>query len=101
MNGPIRRVFFVLLGLILVHAPQVLAQGGATGAISGTIIDANGGSIADGEVQIINSATNELGRKVNTATDGTFVATLLPPGSYLVAVNKTLGLYRTRVPGEK
>ena len=49
---------------------------------------ANGGTIADAEVQIINSATNLLVRKVNTGPDGTFVATLLPPGSYIVAVNK-------------
>lgn len=95
MNGLTRRVLWVLLALGLLYAPKTLAQGGATGAISGTILDANGGSIADAEVQIINSATNLQVRKVNTGADGTFVATLLPPGSYIVAVNK-LGFSEAR-----
>jgi len=89
MNGLTRRLLMAVLALGLFYAPRALAQGGATGAISGTVLDSNGGSIADAEVQIINSATNLQVRKVNTSADGTFVATLLPPGSYIVAVNKT------------
>jgi len=87
--GFIRRVFFTVLALGLLSAPGAFSQGGATGAISGTVLDVNSGSVADAEVQIINSATNLLVRRVNTAADGTFVATLLPPGSYLVVVNKS------------
>src|SRR6266478_716679 len=70
-------------------ASAVYGQGGATGAISGQVIDSSGSSIADAEVQIINSATETLVRKVPTTSEGTFVATLLPPGSYSVVVNKS------------
>jgi hypothetical protein len=65
------------------------AQGGATGAISGQVVDSSGSSIADAEVQIINTATEALVRKVPTTADGSFVATLLPPGNYSVVVNKS------------
>jgi len=64
-------------------------QGGATGAISGTVLDSGGGSVADAEVQIINIATDNRHPKSRTGTDGTFVAPLLPPGGYYVVVNKS------------
>jgi hypothetical protein len=86
MNGIIRLFVFIALGLF--YLPLASGQGGATGRISGTVLDVNGGSVADADVQIINAATNLLVRKLNTGADGTFVATLLPPGSYLVVVNK-------------
>ena len=89
MMGLLRRASLLILALGLLCAPGAFPQGGATGAISGTVVDVNGGAVADAEVQIINSATNLLVRKVSTNADGTFVATLLPPGTYLVAVNKS------------
>ena len=39
-------------------------QGGATGAISGTVVDVNGGTVADADVQIINTATGLLVRRM-------------------------------------
>src|SRR5215472_18379431 len=89
MRGSIRSVFFVIVFLGLLLSPTVYGQGGATGAVSGTVLDVNGGSVADAEVQIINSATNTVVRKLNAGSDGAFVATLLPPGSYVVVVNKS------------
>jgi carboxypeptidase family protein/TonB-dependent receptor-like protein len=68
---------------------MAFGQGGATGAISGTVVDINGGTVADADVQIINSATESLVRKVTTGIDGSFLATLLPPGTYYVVVNKS------------
>src|SRR5690242_6378448 len=65
------------------------AQGGATGAISGVVVDSSGSTVAEAEVQIISTATESLVRKVPTGTDGAFVATLLPPGVYSVVVNKS------------
>src|SRR5260370_34600340 len=84
-----------LLGVFLLAAfpcssgRALYGQVGATGAISGQVVDSSGASIADAEVQIINSATEALVRKIPTTIEGTFVATLLPPGRYSVVVNKS------------
>src|SRR5262245_3964050 len=97
----IRRSLQSLLGVFLLSvfslsfAISTHAQGGATGAISGTVVDSSGSSVADAEVQIINSATDALVRKIPTTADGGFVATLLPPGTYSVVVNKS-GFSQTR-----
>ena len=80
---------FLLAVFSLSSGRSLYGQGGATGAISGQVVDSSGSSIADAEVQIINSATEALVRKIPTTTEGTFVATLLPPGSYSVVVNKS------------
>src|SRR5437870_8033331 len=83
-----------LLGVFLIAVfhcglgSAAYGQGGATGAISGQVIDSSGSSIAGAEVQIINAGTETLVRKVPTSSEGTFVAALLPPGSYYVVVNK-------------
>ena len=43
-------------------------------------MDASGAAIADADVQVINTSTDVLVRRVNTEPDGSFVITLLPPG---------------------
>ena len=88
MRGIFGSIFILfILGALL--SPFAYAQGGATGAISGSVVDVSGGAVADAEVQIINTSTDVLVRKLTTATDGSFTATLLPPGSYYVVVNKS------------
>jgi hypothetical protein len=89
MNGFMRIAFLVSLVTGLLFSPGVYGQGGATGAISGTVVDINGGSVADADVQVINSATLLLVRRLNTGADGSFLITLLPPGTYAVVVNKS------------
>jgi len=79
-------VFLVVFMLI---GGRAYGQGGATGAISGDVLDASGGAVAEAEVQIISNATDSLVRKITTGADGSFVATLLPPGDYYVVVNKS------------
>ena len=79
----------VFLLAIVFSAGSAFGQGGATGAISGSVLDSSGGEVADAEVQIINTATNSLARKVSTASDGSFVVPLLPPGTYYAVVNKS------------
>ena len=64
-------------------------QGGATGAISGTVQDTNGGAIAAADIQIISTATDALARRLTTGPDGNFEALLLPPARYYVVVNKS------------
>jgi Carboxypeptidase regulatory-like domain/TonB dependent receptor len=78
-------VVFLLSGLM---TGRIYGQGGATGAISGVIVDSSGASIAGAEVQIVDSRTEILARKLSASSDGSFVITLLPPGTYYVVVNK-------------
>src|SRR5215475_3463734 len=89
-----QRIFRITLVAVFLFgsvfgAGNALGQGGATGAISGNVVDSSGGSVADAEVQIVSAATESLVRKVSTGTDGSFVVTLLPPGTYSVVVNKS------------
>ena len=78
-------VVFLLSGLT---AGRAFGQGGATGAISGEVVDSSGATIADAEVQITDSRTDALARKVIAGSDGSFAVTLLPPGTYYIVVNK-------------
>src|SRR5881398_1536151 len=77
----------VLAGVLL--SSHAYGQGGATGAISGVVLDTSSGSVAEAEVQIIDTRTESLTRKVSTNADGSFVVPLLPPGTYIVVVNKS------------
>src|ERR1700740_1930505 len=98
MRGILRAVFLTFLAVGLLQLPTAYGQGGATGAISGTVLDVNGGTVADAEVQIINAATDLLVRRLSTGAEGSFLVTLLPPGSYYVVVNKT-GFSEARAKG--
>jgi Carboxypeptidase regulatory-like domain/TonB dependent receptor len=81
----------ILLPLILGlwGGKPAFGQGGATGAISGTVVDVNGGEISGADIQIINAATDGLVRRLTTGADGSFEAVLLPPATYYVVVNKS------------
>src|SRR5436853_6550769 len=68
---------------------RAYGQGGATGAISGAVVDTSGGSVAEAEVQVLDTRTESLGRKVSTNADGSFVIPLLPPGIDAVLGNKS------------
>src|SRR5262249_60586157 len=73
----------------LLAGVRTYGQGGATGAISGLVIDASGGAVGDAEVQVIDSRTEVLVRRLSTNSDGAFTAPLLPPATYYVVVNKS------------
>ena len=49
----------VLTGALM--SSSAYGQGGATGAISGVVVDTSGGSVADAEVQIIDTRTESPG----------------------------------------
>ena len=61
----VSRLAVVVLLLTGISAGEVYGQGGATGAISGVVVDTSGASIADAEVQIVDSRTDALARKGN------------------------------------
>src|SRR5256884_2531572 len=76
----------VMAGILM--STRAYAQGGATGAIRGVVVDTSGGSVAEAEVQIIDTRTESLARKISTNADGSFVVPVLPSGTYIVVVNK-------------
>ncbi|HEV2731915.1 MAG TPA: carboxypeptidase-like regulatory domain-containing protein, partial [Terriglobales bacterium] len=65
---------------------QVLAQGGATGAITGTVVDPSGAVVAGAEVRIVNEDTGSVTRALKTDASGSFTTTLLPVGAYTITV---------------
>ena len=78
-SSSIRFIVFSLIALAL--TAQVFAQGGATGAIAGTVQDPSGALVANADVRITNQQTNVLERSVKTGSDGSFIAPLLPVGT--------------------
>ncbi|HXZ13283.1 MAG TPA: carboxypeptidase-like regulatory domain-containing protein [Candidatus Sulfotelmatobacter sp.] len=74
------------------------AQGGATGAITGTVQDPSGGVIAGAKVEIVNNATGEIVRTVVTDPAGTFIAQLLPVGTYTAQISAS-GFASAKVTG--
>jgi Carboxypeptidase regulatory-like domain/TonB dependent receptor len=77
--------FWVAL-IFLALSGRALAQGGATGAITGTVEDPSGAVVANADVRIVNQDTGVLTRAVKTDASGSFTATLLPVGTYAVTV---------------
>jgi hypothetical protein len=61
----------------------VLSQGGATGAITGTVQDSSGAVLAGTRVDIVSEATGQVERHLTTDSSGVFTGTLLPVGSYM------------------
>jgi len=75
----------VLLSLTLPLNLQ--AQGGATGAISGTVQDTSGAVILNAKVGLVSASRGELIRTESTNSSGLFTFNLLPAGTYTVQVN--------------
>src|SRR5205809_340551 len=79
------KLFLVALA-VLALLGQMFAQGGATGAITGTVQDPSGAVVAGAEVRIVNQDTGVLTRTAKTDGNGSFTATLLPVGTYTLSV---------------
>src|SRR6266851_3863855 len=72
--------------VVLALATLAAAQGGATGAISGSVTDVTGAVLAGAQVQIINQDTGAVARTLKTDASGTFTAPLLPVATYTVKI---------------
>ena len=98
----IRRLAVSLLGVALVHpiATQLAAQSGVTtGVIRGTIRDPAGEPLSGATVAIQHRETDLL-TQIETSSSGTFVRTLLPPGTYDLTVSVPIPSFsRERVEG--
>ncbi len=64
--------------LLLVWAPALLGQTAATGALTGTVTDAQGTVIGGATVTATNNDTNQA-RRTTTSENGTYRFNLLPP----------------------
>ena len=72
----------LVLALIFLLVPEAVAQAGATtGVLRGTVVDPAGDPMA-GAIAAVPHRETELLTSVETSSAGTFVRTLLPPGTY-------------------
>jgi hypothetical protein len=85
----------LLTGLFTV---EVLAQGGATGAITGTVQDPTGAFVANADVRIINQDTGTVARVAKTDANGSFTVPLMPVGTYTVQISSP-SFKETKFPG--
>ena len=79
-------IFIVTLFLVLSGA--AFAQGTASSALSGTVLDKNGAIIKGGTVTVTNKATGQT-RTATTSDSGEYRIDLLPAGRYDIKVSAT------------
>src|SRR5260370_4607501 len=84
-NSVLARVAVIVILWLLLFS-EAFAQGGATGAISGTVQDVTGAVVAAAQVQIINQDTGAAARTLRTDANGGFSAPLLPVATYTVKI---------------
>ncbi|HEV2386319.1 MAG TPA: TonB-dependent receptor [Candidatus Acidoferrales bacterium] len=92
------RAMLLLCVLTFAAAASLRAQGGPTGAITGTVLDPTHAAIPGASIQIIDATTGQLARSLATSASGSFTASLLPPSTYTVVVNAA-GFGRGEVAG--
>jgi outer membrane receptor protein involved in Fe transport len=84
-----RGVAMVMLAVALSFwtAQTGLAQTASTGAIGGTVTDQSGGVVTEADVRVTNEATGET-RDFKSHRNGSYLASLLPPGAYRIETSK-------------
>jgi hypothetical protein len=91
---------FFLLAVVLTLTGNAFAQGGSSGAISGTIKDEKGAAVPGAQVEIINATTGVTERSATSDDNGNFSVTQLPPGTYKLVVTAA-GFSKTELPDVK
>jgi hypothetical protein len=79
-------IILLLLGAVLLCNQPLIAQY-TTGSLGGTVLDPTGASVPDAKVVVRNNDT-ALTRTVQTASDGGFLFSSLPVGTYGLTVEK-------------
>jgi hypothetical protein len=84
----VRTMLVVLMGfgMLFATSKSSMAQG-TTGTITGTVTDPSGSVVAGATVTIKQIETNAV-RNLTSTEAGTYKATMLPPGTYSVKVEK-------------
>ena len=77
---------FLALAVILALIGSAFAQGGSTGAISGSVKDENGAAVPGAQVEVVNAVTRVTERTISADNSGNFTVTQLPPGNYKLVV---------------
>lgn len=81
--------WLILLVLGLVFPLGLTAQGGATGAISGMVVDERGTPLADAQVEVSAAGSSATLRVVVSNASGNFTVASLPVGPYDLVVKAT------------
>jgi hypothetical protein len=89
------RLWWLVLGISMVG--QAFGQGGATGAITGTVEDASGAVVANADVKITNQDTGTVTRATKTDATGSFTVNLLPVATYTVTITSG-GFREAKIP---
>src|SRR5215472_1839019 len=76
-----------LLALVTVPVTRAVPQTASTGALTGEVLDSTGRGIAGASVEAENPDT-AVSRSTLCDDEGSFVLTLLPPGTYQLTVRK-------------
>src|SRR5436190_23225090 len=75
-------------GLVCLTAASAAAQGAAKTALSGTVVDVDGGVVPGANVVAKNDATN-VALNTLTNTRGAFAFPVIDPGTYTVTVSRS------------
>src|SRR5262245_4302052 len=88
VQGVVSLRSFWATSILLIASFAISAFAQSAGSITGTVKDANGSAVAGATVSLVNSA-GSVAHTVTTNEDGIFVSPQLPPGAYVIKVEKS------------
>lgn len=83
----VRLLILSVLAIPLLSFSSAVAQSTLTGGLTGVVNDPAGAVVANATVEITNERTGKIERSINTEADGSYSATLLPPGTYNLRIS--------------